>query len=108
MAESAPLIDHESQTHQKPQTDSKPQRSIVESFWAANAWKLIVLLALFLTGCLGLGVKHWLENKETAIDLTQIRSSFEVRTHAADQQSYKSVQSRHLFILSFGRHECVD
>lgn len=86
MAESAPLIDHESQTHQKPQTDSKPQRSIVESFWAANAWKLIVLLALFLTGCLGLGVKHWLENKETAIDLTQIRSSFECPYDDGDPQ----------------------
>ncbi len=77
MSESSlPLIDSKVQT--EPST-SRPQRSPVEAFFAANAWKMAVLLALFLTGCLGLGVKHWIDNKETTIDLSKVFSSHQVQ-----------------------------
>lgn len=75
MSESSlPLVDSKVQTE-----PTKPQRSPVEAFFAANAWKLAVLLALFLTGCLGLGVKHWIDNKETTIDLSKVVSSHQVQ-----------------------------
>ena len=77
MSESAlPLVDSKVQTEL---STIKPQRSPVEAFFAANAWKLAVLLALFLTGCLGLGVKHWIDNKETTIDLSKVVSSHQVQ-----------------------------
>jgi hypothetical protein len=77
MSESSlPLIDSKVQTEA---STSRPQRSPVEAFFAANAWKLAVLLALFLTGCLGLGVKHWIDDKETTIDLSKVASSHQVQ-----------------------------
>ncbi|DBA66825.1 TPA: hypothetical protein ACH3X2_001961 [Trebouxia sp. C0005] len=67
-----PLIDSKLQTEA---STSRPQRSPVEAFVAANARKLAVLLALFLTGCLGLGAKHWIDNKETNLDISKVVSS---------------------------------
>ncbi|KAA6419671.1 MAG: hypothetical protein FRX49_10395 [Trebouxia sp. A1-2] len=73
MSESSlPLIDSKLQTEA---STSRPQRSPVEAFVAANARKLAVLLALFLTGCLGLGAKHWIDNKETNLDISKVVSS---------------------------------
>lgn len=71
-----PLIDSKLQTEA---STSRPQRSPVEAFVAANARKLAVLLALFLTGCLGLGAKHWIDNKETNLDISKVVSSHQVQ-----------------------------
>lgn len=87
MSESSlPLIDSKAQADTKGQTEatsSRPQRSPVEAFFAANVWKLAILLALFLTSCLGLGVKHWIDNKEVTLDLGKVVSSHEVKLQIA-------------------------
>lgn len=60
-----------------PLIESSHQHHAVQSFWAANARKLALLLVLLSSGCLGLGVKFWLENKETSISLDQMIGSHE-------------------------------
>ena len=67
-----------------PVTDPKPQRNVTQSFLAANARKLAVLLVLLLSGCLGVGVKFWLETKATftTLSLGHLVGSHEVRKHA--------------------------
>lgn len=62
-----------------PLIESSHQHHAVQSFWAANARKLALLLVLLSSGCLGLGVKFWLENKETSISLDQMIGSHEVQ-----------------------------
>ena len=62
-----------------PLTDSTHQHHAVQSFWAASARKLALLLVLLSSGCLGLGVKFWLENKETSISLDRMIGSHEVQ-----------------------------
>ena len=84
----------------KSPSDSKPQRSPVEAFCAANAWKLIILLVLFLTGCLGFGVKTWLDNKETTIDLSKIVSSHQVIHSAGDSTQVLAESIRFKLTLS--------
>lgn len=64
--ESLPLINH------------KNQHVAAQSFWEANARKLGLLLLLLVSGCLGLGVKFWLEKKETSVSLDKLIGSHEV------------------------------
>lgn len=62
-----------------PLTGPKPQRSAPgQSFCAANARKLAVLLVLLLSGCLGLGLKFWLEIKASSVALDEMIGSHEV------------------------------
>lgn len=66
-----------------PLVDPKSQHDAVQSFCAANARKLALLLVLFLTSSLGLGAKLWLDTKETSVSLDQILGSHEVLTTLA-------------------------
>lgn len=61
-----------------PLINSKNQHVAAQSFWAANSRKLGLLLLLLLSGCLGLGIKFWLETKETSVSLDQMIGSHEV------------------------------
>lgn len=61
-----------------PLIDPKPQHDAVQSFCAANARKLALLLVLLLSGSLGLGAKLWLDNHETTVSLDEIVASHEV------------------------------
>lgn len=61
-----------------PLINSKNQHFAAQSFWAVNARKLGLLLILLLSGCLGLGIKFWLEKKETSVSLDQMIGSHEV------------------------------
>ena len=63
-----------------PLIDPKPQHDAVQSFCAANARKLALLLVLFLSGSLGLGAKFWLDRKEMSVSLDQLLGSHEVLT----------------------------
>ena len=62
-----------------PLVDSNNQHHAVQSFWAGNARKLALLLVLLSSGCLGLGVKFWLENKETSISQDHMIGTHEVQ-----------------------------
>ena len=62
-----------------PLIDSNNQHHANQSFWAANARKLALLLVLLFSGCTGLGVKFWLESKEASVSLDQLIGSHEVQ-----------------------------
>ena len=87
---SEPLVDTEAQKPARPQPTSKTQQSPVEAFCAANARKLIVLLLLFLTSCLGFGVKIWVDKSTTAVDLRQTLGSFQVHTQVTASSAFAS------------------
>lgn len=59
-------------------TEGHQPNSSTESFYAANARKFAVLVLLLLIGSLGLGAKVFLGFEEPSVDISVLKSSYEV------------------------------